>query len=59
MKAQDKETLKNLVDRFGYWSLEVQDFNEILKAKGGIEYMYKLNNPYVGTYNTKQKRRKI
>lgn len=55
MKAQDKETLKNLVDRFGYWSKEVQNFNETLKAKGGIDYMYKLNNPYVGTSNTKQK----
>lgn len=51
----DKEKLKNLVTRFGYWSLEVQEFNEVLKLKGGIEYMYKLNNPYVGTANAKRK----
>ena len=50
----DKEKLKNLVTRFGYWSKEVQNFNEVLKAKGGINYMYKLNAPYVGTKNNKR-----
>lgn len=40
----DYEVLKNLSDKYGYWSDEVKRFNEVLKKKGGNDYMSELNN---------------
>jgi hypothetical protein len=40
----DLEHLEHLVNNFGYWNAIVAKFNEILKIKGGYDYMVKLNN---------------
>lgn len=40
----DYGKLKNLANRYGYWSPEVQEFNEVLKLKGNFPYMEELNN---------------
>lgn len=41
--ATDREKLEYLTERYGYWSKEVQRFNETLKQKGGYDYMSRLN----------------
>ena len=40
----DREKLQRLVDKYGYWSNAVKEFNETLKEKGGYEYMKKIND---------------
>lgn len=40
----DQEKLERYILKFGYWSDQVKQFNEILKIKGSYEYMVKLNN---------------
>jgi hypothetical protein len=40
----DRDKLTRLVKKFGYWSKKVQEFNEVLKLKGGFDYMNQLNN---------------
>jgi UDP:flavonoid glycosyltransferase YjiC (YdhE family) len=34
-----------------YWSEEVKKLNEVLKQKGGYEYMAELNHKFLGTPN--------
>ena len=40
----DFEKLSFLVEKFGYWSDKVQEFNKRLNLKGGAEYKTELNN---------------
>jgi len=42
--STDFEKLFFCVEKYGYWSKEVQNFNEILKIKGNYFYMEELNN---------------
>ena len=39
----DKEKLALLIDKYGYWSDEVRDFNNKLILKGNYDYMSNLN----------------
>ena len=43
----DLDRLNNLANKFGYWSAAVKEFNEILKNKGGLNYMQQLNNEFL------------
>lgn len=49
----DGERLAFLVAKYGYWSQEVRDFNNVLTNKGGIDYMQQLNQKHTGTSNVK------
>ena len=40
----DLEKLIFYVEKYGYWSKEVQNFNEVLKIKDNYFYMEELNN---------------
>ena len=40
----DLERLTAIVEKFGYWSEGVKQFNEILKSKKDYSYMEELNN---------------
>ena len=50
----DDEKLKTIVEKFGYWSKHIKEFNETLKIKGGYNYMTELNASYIGTGNGKK-----
>jgi len=45
----DYDTLVTLSKQHGYWSSLVQDFNQKLIHKGGIEYKNELNNKYLAS----------
>lgn len=47
----DEEKIRRYVNKHGYWSEQVLQFNGVLAIKGGAEYMRKLNEPYTGTNN--------
>jgi len=40
----DLEFLIHIDNKYGYWSKEVLNFNEVLKRKGDYNYMVKLND---------------
>ena len=42
----DYERFSEICEKYGYWSKQVQEFNERLKLKGGYEYMAELNGRY-------------
>ena len=51
--CSDKNMLKYIVDKYGYWSEQTKEFNGTLVDKGGYNYMQKLQSPYQGTKNVK------
>ena len=49
----DEEKLNRYVEKYGYWSEAVKEFNSILIMKGGDLYMQELNSKHIGTSNVK------
>lgn len=40
----DQDKLFTLSEKHGYWSKQVEQFNDVLLSKGGFDYMNRLNN---------------
>ena len=49
--VEDSQKLESLVSKYGYWSDQVKQFNEVLFLKGGYKYLTELNQKYTGTKN--------
>jgi len=40
----DEEKMSLFIEKYGYWSEEVKNFNTVLQHKGGYNYMSDINN---------------